>query len=295
MVLRKSVQQPAIRPELILINILFRFHRFSSYSYVHSKISKFKPNLNLFFENSRYIVKTAENGEELKKVLQLRYQVFYQEVLDKTNALQLDVDKYDFICDHLIIIDKASNETVGTYRFNCSRFSNEFYSSKEFNIRRILAMDGHKLEVGRACVHEKFRNSAVIVLLWKGIREYIVATGARYLFGCSSIQTMELDRISAVWHYFHENGFTNTTFNVVPRNKYRIKNLEQAIRRNRQDYEEVSQNLIPPLLKFYLKAGACVCGRPVIDRAFKCADFFTLFDTSNLTKQIEKKFGKCSA
>jgi hypothetical protein len=41
-------------------------------------------------------------------------------------------------------------------------------------------------EVGRACVHEDYRNTAASFLLWKGIASYATLCYARYLIGCWS-------------------------------------------------------------------------------------------------------------
>jgi putative hemolysin len=47
------------------------------------------------------------------------------------------------------------------------------------------------LELGRACVHEDFRNTMVIHSLWKGIAVYAVRVSARYLLGCNSISSQD--------------------------------------------------------------------------------------------------------
>ena len=47
------------------------------------------------------------------------------------------------------------------------------------------------LELGRACVHKRHRNFAVLNLLWKGIAAYAQARGTRYLMGCSSLTSQD--------------------------------------------------------------------------------------------------------
>ncbi|MCB5295473.1 MAG: hypothetical protein LHW52_02880, partial [Candidatus Cloacimonetes bacterium] len=46
---------------------------------------------------------------------------------------------------------------------------------------------------------------------------------------------------------------------------------------------------IPSLLNSYLKAGAKVCGSPALDRSFKCIDFLTLLDVSELQNNRIRK------
>jgi putative hemolysin len=46
---------------------------------------------------------------------------------------------------------------------------------------------------------------------------------------------------------------------------------------------------IPSLLNSYLKVGAKVCGTPALDKSFKCIDFLTLLDVSEMQKQHIRK------
>jgi putative hemolysin len=101
------------------------------------KLRQFKPKVPLFIESSRFVIKTVENSIELEKALNLRYEVFYRETLNKDNFSKTDIDKFDAICDHLIIVDKKQNNVVGTYRFISSTFSDKFYSETEFYIDRV--------------------------------------------------------------------------------------------------------------------------------------------------------------
>eukprot|EP00831_Metopus_contortus_P025311 TRINITY_DN21848_c0_g1_i3.p1 TRINITY_DN21848_c0_g1~~TRINITY_DN21848_c0_g1_i3.p1 ORF type:complete len:129 (-),score=13.83 TRINITY_DN21848_c0_g1_i3:58-444(-) len=91
----------------------------------------------------------------------------------------------------LMIINKSDDALIGTYRLNCTKFSNNFYSATEFNIDAILELPGDKVELGRACVHPDFRNGMTIALLWKGLSEYMSASESRFFFGCSSIKSMD--------------------------------------------------------------------------------------------------------
>lgn len=41
------------------------------------RIRTYQPNVNIHVENSRFIIKTVQNGSELMEVLKLRYEVFF--------------------------------------------------------------------------------------------------------------------------------------------------------------------------------------------------------------------------
>ena len=51
---------------------------------------------------------------------------------------------------------------------------------------------------------------------------------------------------------------------------------------------ETAEELIPPLLKSYLKAGSKVCGEPALDRKFRCVDFLTILDVKLLSNSFQR-------
>ncbi|KMQ49676.1 putative hemolysin [Chitinispirillum alkaliphilum] len=260
----------------------------------HLALNTFKQKVNIYIERERFIIKTAENEDDLANVLRLRYDVFYRELLEKRLLTGIDIDKFDFLCDHLIIIDKKSDSYIGTYRLLSSLFSDKFYSATEFDLSNILSLPGVKLELGRACVHKDYRTGSTITLLWRGISKYMRETGTKYLFGCSSVKNEDKTEITRIYRHLKANSFTGEEFRVCPRWKFRIKRLPVIMKRLDQNMplendSEVT-DLIPPLLKSYINMGAQVCGEPAYDRKFKCADFLTLFNIDNSSSQTKRKY-----
>ena len=254
------------------------------------KLRYFKPKVSLFLEAKRFLIKTVENGFELEKALNLRYEVFHEELLNKKAFLGIDVDRFDSICDNLIIMDKGSEKVVRTYRLISSTYSDRFYSETEFLIHNLKVAKGNKLELGRACVHKDYRNGITIALLWRGISEYMKRVDAKYLFGCSSICTTNFIEISLIYKYLKELHFSSEDFRVYPRQKHVIEQINHYLDTfERFDIKtETIEELIPPLLKSYLKAGARVCGEPALDKKFRCADFLTVLDVELLNGSFEK-------
>lgn len=253
-------------------------------------LAGYRPNVRLRLENEKYLAKTAEDGAELMAILRLRHDVFYGELIGKPLPWGLDIDRFDALCDHVVVIDKESGDFAGAYRFNCSLFNRDFYSATEFDIENVLRLDGRKLELGRACVHPQYRRGPVVVMLWKAIGEYINLTGARYLFGCSSINTTNIAEIAGLHGYFKAHIFGDERCRVFPRPGYRIDALERFAT---AENTETATRMLPPLLKLYMKAGAVICGAPALDREFRCADFFTLLDASVIDGNIDARYRKC--
>lgn len=269
-----------------------RIHRTKIFHISRLKLGKFKPKIKMQIEKGNFVIKTVEDAEELKKILKLRFDVFYQELLEKKSVISADIDEFDFICDHLAVFDKEKQKYVGTYRLNLSSFSHRFYSSQEFDIKNILALPDVKLELGRACVDKEYRTGVIIGLLWRGLAEYIRLSNTRFLFGCSSIKTMEKKDAGLLYLYLMKYHKAPDDMMVIPRKNFRIPSFTEYVSNLKLDSEttEIAKSLIPPLLGFYLKAGAYICGEPALDKAFKCIDFFTILDMNNLRKNLEKKY-----
>jgi putative hemolysin len=257
---------------------------------------KFKPRIRINIERDGYIIKTADTGEELEETLRLRHNVFYRELIGKELPFELDMDRFDTRCDHLIIIDCKTDNIVGTYRLISSTFSPDFYSEGEFDLNDIKRLDGVKLELGRACIDKKYRNGQTIVLLWLGLNEYINKTQAKYLFGCSSVQTVDFRKIAVIQRYIQQHHYTQPHIRVKPNDKYRVKDFASIVSNLDQlsIFEKKAAKLIPSLLSTYLAIGAQICGEPAYDREFKCMDYLTIIDVEAINQRfIGKLFGTC--
>ncbi|MBN2145722.1 MAG: GNAT family N-acetyltransferase [Candidatus Aureabacteria bacterium] len=255
------------------------------------KISQYRPHVSIVLERPNYIIKTAENSAELEEIFELRHSIFYEEMLGKHKFNHVDVDAFDMFFDHLLILDKKTKKIVGTYRLNSSLFSEEFYSEMEFEIHGIKKLPGRKLELGRACVHKNFRNGIVFSLLWKGIWEYIAQTFTRYVFGCSSISSINHQTAALVYLHLKRHHLAGAEFRIYPREEFRIKHFNDHFHFARALISRIPldvEQYIPPLLQLYLKHGAKICGEPAFDQKMRCIDFFTLIDINAVDQKMSR-------
>lgn len=239
-----------------------------------------------------YIVKTADCIEEFQEVIALRTEVFIREFAGKDSE-NLDFDPIDLQSDFLIIKCARTNELLASYRLISSQFSQEFYSCSEFYLHEFLKTSDRKLELSRACVRASKRSSGIFVhLLWRGIAEYSHRTETRYLFGCSSIQTLDLRQLVSVYRYLHGEKAFDPSFSVSPRDEYKIIDINGLLNFSRGQHgkEETSADLLPPILLAYLKAGARVYGAPAYDQDFNCLDLFTILDFQQISGAHARKY-----
>lgn len=258
------------------------------------KIRDFAPKVSISVKKGHFTVKTVENGTELEEVLRLRFEVFNREYMGKNRTLGVDVDKLDFICDHLVIRDDRSGKVVGTYRLNSSLFSDRFYSSGEFKFDKIKAMPGNILELGRAAIDKDFRTGAVIALLWRGISEYMQLTKTDILLGCASVKTIDPLQIGLVTQYLENQGVLKYDLDVEPTRKYRVKRLSKVldyIDKHPFEYDEKAiAEMIPALFASYIKMGFKAYGEPALDLDFHCIDFLIMIPLDELQGAYSRRY-----
>ncbi|MGZ3771887.1 MAG: GNAT family N-acetyltransferase [Bdellovibrio sp.] len=257
-------------------------------------LHKFKAKIEICSEVGPFQIKTVTDMEELTEALALRYEVFHKEMLGKKASHGIDVDEFDFNCDHLVIKEKRSNQVIGTYRLNCSLFTDEFYSGKEFVLSKIMQLPGVKLELGRACIHKNFRRGILISLLWRGIAEYMAACDAKYLFGCATVKTDDPRDAALLTRYFEDEGRILTNLRTRPTLKFTMPLLNYFLEEYRAPLQEIqkkhAEDLLPPLCRAYLKAGAFIGGEPAWDQEFQCIDFLTVLQREDLNRTLWKKY-----
>lgn len=262
-----------------------------------NKIHKFRPKVQFMSDKGPFIIKTITETDELIEALRLRYQIFHREMLGKQKPYGIDVDEFDFTCDHLAIIEKKSRKLIGTYRLNCSRYTDNFYSALEFDLRKVMHRKGVKLELGRACIEKEYRRGAVISMLWRGIAEYMQATEADVLFGCASIKTESPRQAALLYHHFRRDSRFREDLICPPTPKFTMPNLDLWIEKlNRPmtaEEESEVEGLIPPLCRAYLKAGALLGGEPAYDQDFNCVDFLTILPRELLNGALWRKYQPC--
>ena len=241
---------------------------------------------NPLASTSLFRVRLAQTVEDLERCQRLRYQVFNCELgegLDRSSRTGRDCDSYDFICDHLMVLDAATEAVVGTYRMQSGyrALGNlGYYGEQLFDFRPFEPIRREVLELGRACVHEHYRNTHILHLLWKGIAKYAAACDVRFLIGCSSLSSQDENAAMALYETLPENLLVEPSLRTAP----------VAGRACKTDGLPVPPLYIPRLFRAYLEISARVCGPPAIDREFKTIDFLTLLDLQRLPERVRSRF-----
>lgn len=230
------------------------------------------------------VVGLAQSDEELEAIGRLRYNVFSSEYGATLDASGVDRDAFDLWCDHLMVKDLVTDDVVGTYRVltpHQARRAGGYYSEQEFDLSGLGPIRESLVEFGRACIHEQYRNGAVLMMLWSGLAEILKQGRYEHVFGCASVSLRD-DGVSAaqVWRCVSEHLGRQDFPVVTPLHKYPVEQMNDDL-----------PGVVPALLKGYLKLGAQVCGQPAWDPDFNTADFPMLLSVSQMGARYRKHFG----
>jgi len=232
-----------------------------------------------------YRLRLAETPGDVEAAQRLRYSVFNVEMgegLASAVATGMDVDRFDEVCDHLLVEEIASSTLVGTYRVQMgdrALAAGGFYSAQEFDFTPFLDRAAELVELGRACVHKQHRNLVVLGLLWKGIANYAKDRGGRYLIGCSSLTSQDPAEGMALFLALKDRYFASPDWQTHPMPGYECRAVPVT-----------TPVRAPKLMSAYFSVGAKICSEPAIDAEFKTIDFLTLVDIQALPASVMARY-----
>jgi putative hemolysin len=271
-------------------------------------------------------VRLARTAVDVRRAQRLRFDVFYKEMSAVPDAAarlaRRDIDPYDAVCDHLLVIDHAAESmpwshflrrtgdhfagkcsdlrgrpsVVGTYRLlrqDVAERRGGFYSSAEFEVAALVARhrDARFLELGRSCVLPPYRNRRTVELLWHGIWSYVLAHRLDVMIGCASLEGTDPDRLALPLSFLHH-------FARAP-DAWRVSALPQRhVEMNRLPASAIDRkaalHALPPLIKGYLRLGGTIGDGAVIDHQFGTTDVFIVLPVAAISTRYIGHFGEAA-
>jgi putative hemolysin len=235
-----------------------------------------------------FSVSLAQSVADLTECQRLRFQVFNRELgegLAASERTGMDRDRFDWVCDHLMVRDISTGVLVGTYRMQTgyrAQGNLGYYSEQLFDFAPFEPIRGELLELGRACVHSDYRNTTALAMLWKGIASYAALCNARYMIGCSSITSQDENEGAALFEELREKYLAPEELRTLPKLPCRCEASTSVF--------AVATPDPPRLFRAYLDLSARLCGPPAIDREFGTIDFLTLLDLQVIPQRLRNRF-----
>ncbi|WOO42392.1 lysophospholipid acyltransferase family protein [Rubellicoccus peritrichatus] len=274
------------------------------------------PEEQLLAEHGNFVVYYAF-AEQIPNILdeigRLREKTF-REVGEGTGE-PTDLDRFDVYYRHLFMWDRGARKIVGSYRFGATdeimltRGQRGLYTSTLFKFKpNFLEKMGPALEMGRSFIVSEYQKKhASLLLLWRGIGEYLVRN-PRYkiLFGPVSI-SKEYNAISKdlMVKFLKQERFDENLSSLVkaknpPRGGPRLRGTEkQALLKAVHNIDDISALVseietdhkgIPTLLRHYLKMNGQLLSFNVDEEFGHCVDGLIVVDMSQSDRRLLKSY-----
>ncbi|GIW66735.1 MAG: hypothetical protein KatS3mg095_0633 [Candidatus Parcubacteria bacterium] len=202
----------------------------------------------LLFKNKQeeFVIEfgVPDNKEELKKMFQLRFEVYAQKnYIDPQKFPDgLEQDEYDFNKKCVYFISKIEDEVIGSLRLIIDNpLPTQIYFKFQEPLELSIISDNQKLEIGRLVIKYhplykkiKLGRHLILLTLFKSVMDY--ASEKQYLAGYSFIKKRLADKLNILSLPYHE-----------------IKNFEQVYPDNgilAKYFNDLNDPVIPI---FYLK------------------------------------------
>jgi len=251
-------------------------------------------------------VRLATTDKEIRRAQKLRFKIFYQEmaaVPDGTALLsRRDVDDYDAICDHLLVLDHdveakpfrpAKPKVVGTYRLLRQEVADRqmgFYTAGEYDIAPLIGSHPglRFLELGRSCVLKPYRNKRTVELLWHGIWTYVLHHRIDVMIGCASLEGTDPHKLALPLSFLHHFASAPPEWqaSALPERFTAMDILPKG-----EVDPKAALHALPPMIKGYLRLGASFGRGAVIDRQFGTTDVLVILPVSAINPRYIDHFG----
>jgi putative hemolysin len=254
-------------------------------------------------------VRLARTRSDLRLAQRLRYEVFYREMSAKPSLkVQMrrrDEDRYDSICDHLLVIDVAATQqtrdwrgrlrprVVGTYRVlrqDIAERALGFYTQGEYDIAPLIARKpGYRfLELGRSCVLKPYRTKRTVELLWHGLWTYIREHKMDVMIGCASFEGTDPGVHAQALSFLHHYAMAPEEWRVRAHDNIRVP---MDMLPKEKVNAKAALKLLPPLIKGYLRVGSFVGDGAVIDHQFGTTDVLVILPVEKIDPRYFEHFG----
>lgn len=261
----------------------------------------------LAFQRNGLALRLAQGADDLRAAKRLRYQIFYEECgaepTDGMRSARLDEDRFDDLCDHLLVIEQGAGtddgtglsdgRLIGTYRLlrqEIAESNGGFYSQSEFDLAPLLKQHSQLrfLEVGRSCVAQGFRGKPVAELLWQGIWNYVRIHRMDVMLGCASLEGTDVSRLADELTFIADVKTPPECWRVSAKQERRVPLRQKPSAEI--DAKSVLRKL-PTLVKAYMRLGCYFGDGAVIDHQFNTTDVLVVLPVSEIDPRYFNHYG----
>ncbi|AOA59091.1 GNAT family N-acetyltransferase [Acinetobacter larvae] len=248
-----------------------------------AKLNHYRQNLSFPFIGQKksamqYRFEWADNLKQLQEIQRFRAKLFAEQ-FGINFEQDLDQDLYDLNCEHAVLRDKHSGEIVAYTRLKLFQEHNlqQSYSAQEFDLSALSHLE-RVVEIGRTCVHPRYRNGRALSVLWLNLVPTVLwQMRAKHLIGCVSVRLE--DNLARAYYtdLYLKNMSPERVIDVPSRAYFEPQHPEFSFPQDER---------IPKLFQVYLAMNAKLSREAYHDVSFNCLDYFVLLDMH----QVAEKF-----
>lgn len=242
-----------------------------------------------FSISSRYSVRLAADGGDVRKAQALRHLTFIEGTGAAPRGNGLDSDRYDAACDHVLVEDGHSGDLVCCFRLlpmETGAEAENSYSAQYYDLRALRGFQDRLVEMGRFCVHPDHRNPTVLRLAWAELTRYVDQRGIKLIIGCSSFKGVETETYADTFALLKDKHLAPKRW--LPRPKAKSVFRFARMLRWRKPDPLRGMKLMPPLLRGYLSLGGWVSDHAVIDHDMNTLHVFTGLEVSRMPERMAR-------
>lgn len=219
--------------------------------------------------DGRYRAREGHSKDDLQAAQALRHLAF-------VGGEGLDRDRYDEICTHILIEEKATGRLVCCFRFlplTRGAEIHQSYSAQFYELSALQGFDGKMVEMGRFCILPGLTDPDILRVAWGAMTRYVDENAVEMLFGCSSFSGTDAENYLDTFAMLKERHLAPRRW--LPRVKApSVFRFAQKLRRRKPD-ARLAMLKMPPLLRTYLLMGGWVSDHAVVDQQMNTLHVFT--------------------
>ncbi len=264
-------------------------------------------HFEVYISGARFIPHT------LREISRLR-EITFRKVGEGTNR-SCDADEYDLHYKHLFIWDNQAKLIVGAYRIGVGDVLYRRYKKEGFYLNELFKISSaftpilkESLELGRSFVREEYQKKPFsLMLLWKGINEFIKREDNRFQFLIgpvsisNSFSSLSKDLLVDFIQQHHFDPELARMIKPRKRFKYQHKGEGKELRNSKViDIKlldqmiseiEVKHTKVPVLLKKYLKQNAKIIAFNIDPKFSNSLDGFLVMKLNDIPKDTFEMIG----
>lgn len=247
---------------------------------------------------AEFDVRLARTSKEVRAAQGLRYRVFVEELGGSgplvDHHARLERDALDPFCDHLLLVDRATEDVVGVYRLmgpEHAAKAGRYYSASEYHLDALMAPGRRVLELGRSCLRAEYRGGMAMHHLWSALAAYVAKHAIDIIFGVASFRGTDVQALAAPLSLLHHRHLAPPDLRVTARAEgaHPMNLIAEA------DLDRKAAMLqVPALIKAYLRLGGYVGEGAFVDHDFNTTDVCLIMETARLSARQAKIYGHVS-